>query len=59
VSRPQKEGVSKRNVVLKLQTHKRLTRYLVELQGQKGDPRMTMDDAVTALLDEHEGRGKR
>jgi len=53
LSRPQKEGVVKRNVVLRLETHKRLTRYLVELQSQKGDPHMTMDDAVSALLDEH------
>lgn len=54
MSRPQKAGVTRRNVVLKVQTHKRLTQYLVELQSQRGNPRLTMDEAISALLDKHE-----
>ncbi len=40
--------------MLKVQSHKRLTQYLVELQSQRENPRLTMDEAVSALLDEHE-----
>ncbi len=56
MSRPQKAGVTRRNVVLKIQTHKRLTQYLVELQSQRGNPRLTMDEAISALLEKHEVR---
>jgi len=56
MSRPQKAGMTRRNVVLKVQTHKRLTQYLLELQNEKGNPRLTMDEAISGLLDEHTKR---
>jgi len=53
--RPRK-NVRKRNVALKIETYERLERYLIELIRKRGSPRLTFDDAINALLDEHEER---
>ena len=57
--KPRKHGVKKRNIVLKIETYERLQRYLLELIQRRGDPRITFDEAINALLDEHEGRDER
>ena len=56
MSRPPKAGAKRRNVVLKIETHKRLQHFLLELEGDRSNPNLSMDDAVSALLDEHEKR---
>jgi hypothetical protein len=42
--------------VLKIETHKRLRLYLLELQNRRKDPDLSYDEAVNALLDEHAKR---
>jgi len=56
MSRSPKAGATRRNVVLKIDTHTRLKQFLLELQNRRKDPNLSMDDAVSALLDEHEKR---
>lgn len=59
MSRQSNTGAARRNVVLKIETHKRLKRVLLELQNRRKDPNLSMDDAVSALIDEHEKRNRR
>jgi hypothetical protein len=56
MSRRQRGVPARRNVVLKTETHSRLKQFLLELQNEHKNPNMSMDDAVNALLDEHEKR---
>ena len=56
--RPRKK-VKKRNVSLKIATYERLERYMIELIRKRGSPRLTFDDAINALLDEHESKHER
>lgn len=49
--------VSKRNIVLKIETYKRLEKFLLELMEKRGSPRVTFDEAVNALLDEYYKKG--
>lgn len=46
---------TKRNVVLKMDTYKRLERYKVDLVKEKEDLKITYDDAILSLLKEHYG----
>jgi len=55
--RPRK-NVRKRNVALKIETYERLEKYLIELIRERGSPRLTFDDAINALLDEHEAHNR-
>jgi hypothetical protein len=48
-----KTTVKKRNVVLKIETYKKLEQYKVDLVKEKSDPNITFDDAITGLLEEH------
>ena len=56
LSRAQKPDAKRRNVVLKIETHKRLQKFLLQLQNEQENPNLSMDDAVSALLDKHEKR---
>ncbi len=49
-------NVLKRNIVLRIETYERLQKYLLELMQKRGSPRVTFDEAITTLLDEHERR---
>jgi len=49
-------NVAKRNVVLKIETYNRLEKLLVELVKERGTLRVSFDEAVNMLLDEHEKR---
>lgn len=49
----QDEASTKRNVVLKMDTYKRLERYKVDLVKEKESPKITYDDAISSLLKEH------
>ena len=51
-------NASSRNVKLRIQTYDELDKYLTALVVQKGDRKLTLNDAVTFLLDEHYGRAK-
>ena len=53
-----RKSVDKRNIVLRMETYSRLEKYLVELVKGIGSPRITFDDAVNALLDEHDKQKK-
>lgn len=48
-----KKKVARRNVVLKIHTYERLEKYKVELVNKREDPKVTFDDAINSLLDEH------
>jgi ABC-type proline/glycine betaine transport system ATPase subunit len=52
-------NVEKRNIVLKIVTYNRLEKFLIELMGKRGSSKITFDDAINALLDEHEGKVKK
>lgn len=56
MSRAHKPDAKRRNVVLKIETHRRLQKCLLELQNEHENPNLSMNDAVSALLDEHEKR---
>lgn len=43
--------LEKRNVVLKINTYERLEKYKIKLINEKGDSRITFDDAINNLLD--------
>lgn len=53
--RTQQDANTKRNVVLKMGTYKRLERYKVDLVKKKEDLKITYDDAILSLLKEHYG----
>ena len=49
-----RKNVDKRNIALKIETYDRLEKFLLELMTNRGSPRITFDEAINALLDEHE-----
>lgn len=55
--RDSKRKVSKRNIVLKIETYGRLEKFLIELMKSKESPRVSFDEAVNTLLDGHEKGG--
>jgi len=48
-----RKKVSKRNIVLKIETYNRLEKFLLEVMKRKDSPRVTFDEAVKFLLDEY------
>ena len=52
VARSRSSKVESRNVKLTIETYNRLDKYLLELMTQKGIRKLTLNDAVAALLDE-------
>ncbi len=53
MARPRSTEVESRNVKLTIETYNKLDKYLVELITRRGVSKLTMNDAVVALLDEH------
>ena len=45
-----RENVSKRNISLNIETYERLEKYKIKLMNEKGDSRITFDDAINILL---------
>ncbi len=45
-----RKNVAKRNIVLKIETYERLEKYKIRLMDEKGDSRITFDDAINILL---------
>lgn len=54
-----RKNVTKRNVVLKIETYNRLEKVLLQLMKDKENPRITLDEAVNFLLDIYENRRKK
>ena len=54
--KPRSGHVRRRNIALKIKTYERLEQFLLELMKEQGTTKLTFDDAVSALLDEHYGR---
>jgi hypothetical protein len=48
-----KKTVKKRNIVLRIETYKKLEQYKVDLVKEKGNPNITFDNAIMSLLEEH------
>lgn len=46
-----RKKVTKRNVVLKIETYERLDKYKIKLMNEKGDSKLTFDDIINDLLD--------
>lgn len=46
-----RKGVTKRNIVLKIETYDRLEKYKIKLMSEKGDSRIAFDDVISYLLD--------
>ena len=46
-----RKKVTKRNVVLKIETYERLEKYKIKLMNEREDSRVTFDDVVNVLLD--------
>lgn len=51
--RQRSSGVASRNVKLSIETYNRLDRYLLDLMTQRGERKLTLNDAVATLLDKH------
>jgi hypothetical protein len=47
----QRQTVGKRNIVLKIDTYKRLEKYKIKLINEKGTSQLSYDDVINALLD--------
>lgn len=46
-----RKNVTKRNIVLKIETYDRLEKYKIKLMSEKGDSRITFDDVINFLLE--------
>lgn len=53
MSRARSNNVTGRNVKLDLDTYGRLDKFLMELILEREERKLTLNDAVSALLDEH------
>jgi len=51
MGRPPKKNVDHRNIVLKIETYKRLQKFLVDLVKERGIPNVSFDEAINELLD--------
>jgi len=58
MARRQKEGATKRTLGLHDATYKRLEKFKIELMQKLSDPKVTYDDAINSLLNEHEKKEK-
>jgi hypothetical protein len=54
MSKVRSPNAKTRNVRLDIETYTRLDRFATELVTERGSRKITMDDAVKSLLDEHE-----
>ena len=46
-----RKEVTKRNVVLKIETYNRLERYKIRLISEKRNSKLTFDEVINTLLD--------
>jgi hypothetical protein len=48
-----KDDVERRNVTLHPDTYAKLDKYLLELMQKRNSPKLSRNDAIEALLEEH------
>lgn len=51
-----KEDVDRQNITLHQNTYAKLDKFLLELMQRKHDPKISRNDAIEALLEEHNER---
>jgi hypothetical protein len=51
--KPRKDDTDYRNVRLYINTYNKLDRYLLELMQKRGDRRLSFDDAIKTLIEDH------
>jgi hypothetical protein len=51
--KPRKDDMDYRNVRLYIDTYNKLDRYLLELMQKRGDRRLSFDDAIKTLIEDH------
>ena len=54
-----KEDVRKRNITVHLPTYEKLDKFLFELAQKKHDLKVSREDAIEALLEEHYSKSGR
>lgn len=59
MSKPRNDDVKNRNVRLDIGTYDRLDKYALELATERGSRKVTLNDAVSALLDSHDKAHKK
>jgi len=58
VSRKRSQSVKYRNIRLTIETYERLDNYRLELMQQKKDTRISLNETVATLLEEHYSKQK-
>jgi hypothetical protein len=53
MAQKRKKGVDRRNVTLHIETYDRLDKFLLGLMQERNKTKVSMNDAIEALLDEH------
>ena len=51
--KPRKDDTNYRNVRLYIDTYNKLDRYLLELMQKRGDRRLSFDEAIKSLIEDH------
>lgn len=51
--KPRKDDTDYRNVRLYIDTYNKLDRYLLELVQKRGDRRLSFDEAIKSLIEDH------
>ena len=51
--KPRKDETDYRNVRLDIDTYNKLDRYLLELMHKRGDRRLSFDEAIKSLIEDH------
>jgi hypothetical protein len=51
--KPRKDDTDYRNVRLDIDTYNKLDRYLLELMQKRGDRRLSFDEAIKSLIEDH------
>jgi hypothetical protein len=51
--KPRKDDTYYRNVRLDIDTYNKLDRYLLELMQKRGDRRLSFDEAIKSLIEDH------
>lgn len=53
MAQKRKPDVSRRNITLQIATYTKLDKYLLELMQKRNATKLSLNDAIEALLEEH------
>lgn len=53
MAQKRKSDVSRRNITLQIATYSKLDKYLLELMQKRNKTKLSLNDAIKALLEEH------